>query len=104
MPFFFNVSLEGLLGDLWTQKELSRVAGDTFGPCLPMFREARPFLQKVASETQPGRIFDDLGVILMPFGDDCGYISCYFCILFAGHFPGPFPKWLVGGSGNHGGG
>ena len=63
--------------------ELPRAAGHAFGQCRPMFREGRPFLQKVVSETPPGGHFDDFEAILMPFGDRLGHFLAHFRDHFA---------------------
>ena len=63
--------------------ELTRAAGHAFGPCRPMFREGRLFLQKVASETPPGGHFDDFVAILMPFGDRLGHFLTNFGHIFS---------------------
>ncbi len=69
-----------------------------------MFREGRPFLQKVASETPPGGHFYEFEAILMPFGGRLGYFLTHFGHHVSCAFFRQKKKRFLEGPGGHGGG
>ena len=68
-----------LFGPTWPKMELSGAAGLAFGPCLAVFREGRPFSEKVASGAAQGGDSGDFGAVLAP-------ISVPFWQLWASNF------------------
>ena len=80
---FFDASLGGLLAGFWSQlgrKWAPRGTPDVAKTLLLlMFREGPPFLQKVGSESAPGRQLEHFGANLEPVGRPFGRIFPPLC-------------------------